>query len=244
MTKPFYFNFNGMPTTAAITVPDETSLQQAINNLKLPQAQPVIVIVGGAKFMSAEDMEQTLDFFCQVVVKLAEEQRAVVIDGGTDSGVMQLIGRARQKMGANFPLVGVLIELFANWPGKTEPFPRAKPLEPNHTHFIFTPGDSWGDEVPFMAEVASLVARGQPSITIMVNGGDVTYKDARYSQKHNRPVVTVSGSGRTADEVAAAVRGEKTDEKAIRLVEDGNVHSVELNWDYAKTLSVLRQLMR
>jgi hypothetical protein len=167
----------------------------------------------------------------------------VVIDGGTDAGVMQLIGKARQKMGATFPLVGVLIELFASWPGKTEPFPRAKALEPNHTHFIFTPGDSWGDEVPFMAEVASLIASEQSSLTIMVNGGDVTYKDARYSQKHNRPIVTVSGSGRTADEVAAAVRGEDTDEKAIKLVEDGLVHSVELNWDYAKTLQELRQIM-
>jgi hypothetical protein len=244
MTKPFYFNFEGMPTTAAIVVPDEASLPQALNQLALPHAQPVIVIVGGAKFMSEEAMSQTLDFFSQVVVKLAEEQQAVVIDGGTDSGVMQLIGQARKQMGATFPLVGVLIELFANWPGKAEPFPRAKPLEPNHTHFIFTPGDSWGDEVPFMAEVATLLASGQPSITIMVNGGDVTYKDAHYSQKHNRPVVTVSGSGRTADEVAAAVRGEETDEKAIKLVANGNVYAVELNWDYAKTLPKLRQLMK
>ena len=44
------------------------------------------------------------------VVPVAERRDAVVIDGGTDSGVMQLIGRARSALGGRFPLIGVAAE--------------------------------------------------------------------------------------------------------------------------------------
>ena len=52
------------------------------------------------------------------VVPVAQRRDAVVIDGGTDSGVMQLIGRARSALGARFPS------------------PDAVRLEPNHTLYF------------------------------------------------------------------------------------------------------------
>jgi hypothetical protein len=56
-----------------------------------------------------------------------------VIDGGTDAGVMQLIGRARAASGGRFPLIGVAAEGTVMVPGAGTSSPDATELEPNHT---------------------------------------------------------------------------------------------------------------
>jgi hypothetical protein len=79
---------------------------------------------------------------------------------------------------------------------------RGEVLQPHHTHFLLVPGDRWGDESPWIARVATLLAGEAPSVTVLVNGGEISRQDVAHSLAAGRPVLVVSGTGRLADELA------------------------------------------
>jgi hypothetical protein len=58
-------------------------------------------------------------------------------------------------------------------------------------------------------------------VTVLVNGGDTAWEDVRHSVEAGRPAIAVAGSGRTADRLAQALRGEIADERAIALSASG-----------------------
>lgn len=190
-------------------------LQDVWRMLGFSQQQPTIVIVGGAGGMSADDIAKVQWFFENHLIPFAVLKKAAIIDGGTSSGVMAAIGTARRLSGANLPLIGVI----ARGIDKIETM-----LEPNHTHFIFCPGDNWGDESEWIAAAASILSDAQPTIAIMINGGQITWKDAQLNIKYGRPVVIAEGSGRTADVIAHTSTGHAFDPNAIALLRTGKVH--------------------
>jgi hypothetical protein len=151
------------------------------------------------------------------VVPVAERRDAVVIDGGTDSGVMQLIGRARSALHGRFPLIGVAAEGTVLLPGAGTPSSDAVELEPNHTLFLLVPGTQWGDEARWMMDVAGVVAGRRSSVTVLMNGGQIAYTDVAASLGSARPVVVLAGSGRTADAIARARAGDGGDNRAVEI---------------------------
>jgi hypothetical protein len=182
-----------------------------------------MVIVGGAAGLGADGFEQLRPVFRDALASVAQRLDAFVIDGGTDVGVMRLLGRARSEFGASFPLIGVAALATVTIPGQEPVRSDAAPLEPHHSHFLLVPGDDWGDEARWLADAASALAGTAPSVTILVNGGEVAYDDVAHSVAANRPTIVVAGSGRTADRLVAAVNGEATDERAKALVASGLV---------------------
>jgi len=90
-------------------------------------------------------------------------------------------------------------------------------LEANHTHILVVPGDTWGDETPWISAVATAVATGAPSVTVLVNGGDVAFRDVRQSLEVDRPVIVLFGTGRSADQITDAVLGESADPAAVAI---------------------------
>lgn len=157
----------------------------------LPAGRPVLVLVGGAAGMERDGLE-ALGVVLRGLVPLLDACGAVVVDGGTDVGVMRAVGRARAAAGGRFPLIGVAAEVAVDLDA----------FEPNHTHLVLVPGGAWGDESPWLAEVADVVAGPEPSLTVLVNGGPITFDDAEHSLGRNRPLVVLRGSGRTADAIA------------------------------------------
>ena len=93
------------------------------------------------------------------------------------------------------------------------------PLDPNHTHFVLVPGSKWGDESPWIAKLATVLSGGNPSLTILVNGGEISRLDVENSLVTDRPVLALKGSGRLADELVKDTHS--TQIKAI-AAEDGN----------------------
>ena len=81
------------------------------------------MLVGGAGTMGEKEFETVAQVLRDEVVPVAERRDAVVIDGGTDSGVMQLIGRARSTLGGRFPLIGVAARGSVLVPGAGAPSP-------------------------------------------------------------------------------------------------------------------------
>jgi hypothetical protein len=72
---------------------------------------------------------------------------------------------------------------------------------------VLVPGSEWGDETGWLAAIAGAFAGSAPSLTVVVNGGDVARRDAEASVAARRPVLALAGSGRTADALATAASG-------------------------------------
>ena len=169
------------------------------------------------KRQGEQDLATVAALLRDEVVPLAERRDAVVIDGGTDSGVMQLIGLARSALGGRFPLIGVAAEGTVVVPGAGPTSPDAVELEPNHTLFLLVPGTQWGDEAQWMMDIAGVVAGRRPSVTVLMNGGEIAYTDVAASLRSGRPVVVLAGSGRTADAIAEARAGNGGDNRAVEI---------------------------
>jgi hypothetical protein len=188
---------------------------------------PVLVVVGGASKMDPEDIERVRGLFTDVLAPLAERLGATVVDGGTDAGVMHLTGTARSAGSHSFPLVGVVVDVLADYGGEVAADAHA--LEPHHTHFVLVPGSEWGQEAGWLARVASAIAAGRRSATVLANGGEISWSDVRLSLDAGRPVVALGGSGRTADALAAAVEDNgPSDARARELAASGRVLAVDV----------------
>ncbi|MGD2048465.1 MAG: hypothetical protein PVH03_03180 [Chloroflexota bacterium] len=177
---------------------------QAVQALGLAGSRPVLVLVGGASGVT-DEQQAIISQAIEVVAKVIETTGAAVVDGGTDSGVMAAIGQARYKGQYDFPLVGVAVKNLVNWPGQPADRPAGEdrfPLEAHHSHFVLVPGQNWGDESKSLADVGTAIAATHPSLTILLNGGNIAKQDIAHSLEAGRPVLVLSGTGRYADELA------------------------------------------
>jgi hypothetical protein len=142
---------------------------------------PVLVLVGGAGGLEATDEAQLMSLIREHVLPVVERAGATVVDGGTDSGVMKAMGNARAEAGATFELVGVAAVGTVPEPGDVPEHVARTRVEPQHTHIALVPGDTWGDESAWLSEVASVLSTGHPSVTLLLNGGNIAYTDVRHS---------------------------------------------------------------
>ena len=193
--------------------------------------------------MSATDFHRLQQLFVKVLAPIAQKVGAYVVDGGTDAGVMQLMGQARSQVAATFPLIGVAPDGKVALPDCKDVPDDSAPLEPHHTHFVLIPGKKWGEESPWIVRVATVLAAENPSVTVLLNGGEVTYLDAFYSVFVGRLVIVVAGSGRMADQLAAAVRGEAADERVQELAKSGLVQEVNLHEGFEDLATVIEKML-
>jgi SLOG in TRPM, prokaryote len=229
VTLPFRIEFATGGSARAVQVTEANELRAALDALGLCPPRPTVVVVGGAAGLQVARLEGLRPMFAVGIVPVIHKYGAVGVDGGTRFGVMRLFGEARAARQATFTLVGVV----ADGPVKLRrdhAFAHVETaLEPNHTDFVFVPGDEWGAEAPWIARTATVLAGTTGSITILINGGQIAYSDIEQSIEAGRPVVVISGSGGTADVFAAALTGSSADERAARLVKSGLIRAVPVD---------------
>ena len=199
-----------------------------LQRLGLAQTRPTLVLVGGAGGLTRDDRDRLLPIFEQTPVPVVATVAGAVVDGGTDSGVMGLVGHASAGAGGVFPLVGVAAVGTVTLPGSGAA-PGTAPLEPHHSHFLLVPGDEWGDESPWLSLVATVLAGPHPSVTVLVNGGETAWRDVEASVAARRPVIVVEGSGRAADDIASALLGGRGGDRGDPLATSGLVEAVPLD---------------
>ena len=188
---------------------ERSDLVRAITELQLNSGRPVIVLIGGGIDEKQADATRRA---VQTIAEISEDMNAAVVCGGTDMGVMAEISQRRRQSNYKFPLIGVAPKELVAWPGG----PRSTKflwwgkqrwqLEPHYSHFILVPGGQFGDESPWIIDVASVLSEGYQSVTILINGGEVSQKDIELSLEKGRPVIALSGTGRLADEIAEQFR--------------------------------------
>lgn len=228
MKRYLKLTFDNGQTALATRVEQQGELPNALEEIGLGGSRPVLVIVGGASNISEADFLRIQRLFVEVLAPIAETLGAYVVDGGTDAGIMRMMGAARTQIGAKFGLIGVAPESKVALPNHSETAADLTPLEPNHTHFVLVPGNNWGDESSWISRVATMLANNAPSVTVLLNGGDITFKDAFSSVDSGRLVIVIAGSGRTADILADALRGKATDERAKKLAKSGTLQYIDL----------------
>jgi hypothetical protein len=192
-------SFKGDNTAKAAYISDNADIDKAIEELHIPHPKTVIVLVGGAGGIGWLDkfpMRKAIG----IVARLAEETQSALIDGGTQAGIMTEIGKHRKRNRFSFPLIGVVSD------GLLRQQDPQSILDPNHTHFFLTPGQDWGDESAWISKIATHIAGDRKSITILVNGGNISRTDVEYSLLEDRPAFVMRGTGRLADEITLTGR--------------------------------------
>lgn len=230
MKSAFSLSFDNQSTAQLIELAAVDEVANALKILDMPTPKAALVVVGGANGLTEDYIQQLEELFCEVICPFVESHQLAVVDGGTDSGIMRLLGQARAKTHSTFPLLGVVVKEKTYWPGHQPLAEDAAPLEPNHTHFLLVPGQSWGDESAWIAHVADAVSRALPSATLLINGGAIALnQDVPNSLVSQRPVLVMAGSGRAADQLAAALNGASDDVQLEHLVDTGLIHAVALD---------------
>ena len=224
MERPVVLEFGPGRTAVAIGVECVEDIAGAVGALGLEAPRPTLVVVGGAAGLGDSELAG-LAPLADGLVRAAAGAGSAIVDGGSDAGVMRLMGRAHAEAGEGVALVGVVVRALAGLPGEPVVPPMAA-LEPRHTHFVLVPGSSWGEEAPWIARIAGAVAGDRPSVTVLVNGGEIAWNDVGESVAAGRRVLAVAGTGRTADALAAAAAGDPADERAAALVRTGLVEAV------------------
>lgn len=207
---------------------NEASLAAA--NLNLPEPHAVILIIGGADALDDKLKPELEELFSRGIARAAIDVNAVIIDGGTNSGVMSLVGQAVADRGRRTSLIGVAPKAKVTYPGGPEEgsIEGGAALDPNHSHFVLAEGADWGGEADLMFGLANGLSQTQniAVLTVLVNGGPIAKDEVLRSVRSQWPIVIIEGSGRLADEIAAFSKAGKEpegDAVMAEIISEGNI---------------------
>ena len=216
-----------------VQVSDEDDAEDVVKLLGLKTPQPAIFMLVGAMDMQSKEMTMTRPIIEDGLAKFADERQIAIVDGGTASGVMQLMGEARRKHDYQFPLIGVAPSNQVKYPGHENP--TGYDLDPGHSHFVLTRDGEFGDETDMIVDLSeALTDEGEkPRLGMIVNGGDIVRQEVyrlATEPESKLTLLVLDGSGRFADELAAAKRSGKSDNDLVKaIIEKGKVELVSVS---------------
>jgi len=172
--------------------------------------RPVIVVSGGADDLREPQLSAAREALGPALREAVAATGAAIVDGGTDAGVMALLGAERAADPASMPLlIGVAPAGKVEHAGED-----GTPLASHHTHFVLADSDEWGGETPLLAAIAAELACGEPVVMLLAGGGDGALAEVEQAVGHRWPLFVVEGTGGLADRIAA-VHGGRTREPAL-----------------------------
>lgn len=186
------------------------SAASVLKALEIGQPKTLIMIAGGAGGLDEALRPRLVELFSKGIAPAGID--ALIIDGGTQAGVMAMMGEGVVETGRNSVLLGVAPAGKVTYPGGPADgsIEDGAPLDSNHSHFVLVESDEWGGETETMYELAEELSKEVPVLTILVNGGEVAKYEVLQSVYHGWAIIVIEGTGRLADEIAIAVR-EKTE---------------------------------
>lgn len=235
-------------TAQAVFSPIGTQATDLIQSLGISQPGAIIMIAGGAFKMERQMMFTLAASFTYGIPHLAAALDALIIDGGTKAGVMELIGLGVTQQPRRPFLLGVTPLGMVTYPGKSKSSNQeVVTLDPNHSHFVLVEADKWGEETEMMYELAHIFSQGCPSVALLINGGGIAKREVLYCVRQRRPIVVLEGSGRVADEVANALRSKSSslsDSAIAEIVADGDLHLFPVTGSVVALEQLMERLLR
>jgi hypothetical protein len=238
-------HFSNGNRAQAVLLHGRASIEDLVHTLNIPTPGALIVIAGGASKMEKRLAPQLALLFTYALAHVAASLDALIIDGGTQAGVMELAGLGVASQPHRPFLLGVAPAGSVTYPGKSSDAmgSQAAPLDPNHSHFVLVESNRWGGETATMYALAHIFSQGIPSVAVLINGGDIARSEMIYNVEQKRPIIVLEGSGRIADEIANALHGRpsaRLDSELARIVADGDLYLFPL----AGSALALEQLTR
>src|SRR5262249_3637431 len=84
-----------------------TPMDGLIESLEISQPKNLILIIGGADKLDEKLTSRLTQLFSRGIARAAADAEAVIIDGGTQAGVMQIMGQSIVDRGRKSSLLGV-----------------------------------------------------------------------------------------------------------------------------------------
>jgi len=236
LPETFQITFPSGPSARTLRVPTFADATTVADKLGIKRPQSALFLSGGASAMDDESIFKTRSIIEGGIARFAAENNVVVIDGGTDAGIMQMMGVARAKWGNRFPLIGCAPEGKVIYPGLSvspEDITTRTALEPHHSHFVLVDEDYWGAESDMIVGLTRSISGGtRPNYGVLINGGSIAKYDIYIASARGSsaiPVLVVDGSGRTANEIARASRTGKFQSAMVQaIVQGGKIEEVSL----------------
>jgi hypothetical protein len=189
---------------AALLSPDADP-RPALEAMGLGQARPVIVVCGGADSLSGDHKDRVAAVLGPAICSAARLTGAAVVDGGTASGVMSLIGAARVGHETAMPVLlgvapaGPLVD------AATQNDQKRVELDEHHTHFLLADVTEWGRETPLLLRAAETIAHASPIVMVLAGGGAVAKSEAAAGVRRGWPLLVIAGTGGVADHLGGQV---------------------------------------
>lgn len=168
------------------------SVQDVAAEINAGRDRPVVVVIGGAGNLDDETLTSITPIFEHALAPVLTNAGAIVVTGGTDSGVMALAGRALASPRT------LLIGVSPSGARTAE----AVELDSGHDVQVETEGSTWGSESDFMVELAgALTGLGMPRLVILVNGGKTAVEETNRLLDDGWPILCITGSKGAADDL-------------------------------------------
>jgi hypothetical protein len=199
--------------------------------LDLQPHKTVILIMGGADNIDDKLKPRLIQLFGRGIARAAANANAVIIDGGTQSGVMAMMGQGVADRGCKCSLIGVTPKALVSYPGSMVTSTTVN-LDPNHSHFVLVEGSEWGSELATIFNLTSALTINAPGVAILASGGSNARDEAVQAVRQNLPLIVIEGSGGLADQIATAwkARPALPDDPAMaEIVADGRIEFHLLN---------------
>ena len=231
----------------AVLLPSAAEVQQVPPLLDLPPFSSVIMLMGGAGFMDKADDARLAALFTQGVALFAATHNALVIDGGTQFGVMELMGLGIAAQSHKSPLLGVAPARLVSYPGQSDNVQQKERvlLDSNHSHFVLVDTDEWGGETATMYELAQLFSQHCPSLALLVNGGAIALQEVLYNVRQRRPIIVLQGSGRAADTIARLWQEQPTtisDPHLAEIIQHGYIYLFPISGSAMALMQLMQEI--
>ena len=141
-----------------------------------------VCVFGGAAGLHDLLVPSLRSLIREGVVAAALRVGAMMLDGGTKSGVMEMVGSAFERVKTGIRLLGVCPRGLVQLPG-TPADSSLSPLEDHHSGFIFPPSDDWGGETTTMFTVAAAIHQRLPVVAVLANGGMISKNEVCTRQR-------------------------------------------------------------
>lgn len=250
MTNIKEISFPNGRKAQSVTVSADTPADDAISSLMIETPKALILILGGAAGLDESLKPRLFQLFSRSIASAAIETGAVIIDGGTKAGVMELMGEAVADQGRKSILLGVAPSGKVTYPeGPADgSIKDGAPLDPDHTHFVLVEGEEWGGETEMMFKLAKSLSDKIPVVAILANGGKISKNEVLLSVREGWPLIVIKGTGGLADDIADILK-EKTkkiqisENQIAEIIEDGDIRLFQLDGDVKELKDlILKQL--
>jgi hypothetical protein len=232
----------------AIILPSGTRTTDLLRTLNIQQPGAVILVVGGASKIDKQLSPDLLQLCAYGIAQVAASSNALIIDGGTQAGVMAIMGQAVAKQQQRSMLLGVAPAGRVVYPGQSAEMACNKgvSLDPNHSHFVLIETDTWGGETETMYELAQTLSANCPSVAVLINGGSIAKSEVVLNVRQRRPIIVIEGSGRLADEIARLWKEKPSaipDPQLAEITLLGNIHIFPLTGSAIGLVQLTKRLL-